>query len=278
MTTRILCFCVVALGVGCHSRSMRDELISLPYPGERGVDTSLERLESLPLTTTGVSMRRQSLAVLPEGLSRFKDLEIIDLSKNNINSSVSNFRIIPEFKKLRAVILNMNAISDIAPLVKTLSVCTNLVQLDLWMNGIEKIPAEVGELPRLIELDLNYNKLREFPKVLEANCRIKVLGLGANGIAELPDLRKMVGLRDLDLSLNPLRTIKPEYLPPHLRTLNLIGCPLEDKDSLMRLLAKKYPKMDVCSDTFTITQAEMEGSVLGRQVLWSMNQGRYRGK
>ena len=85
---------------------------------------SLSELYSVKDKVTSISIQSKDLTRIPEELSQFKNIEVLDLSHNKIQSVSSDF--FKKFKNLKKVYLNNNAIpnaeikrlSDMYPTIK----------------------------------------------------------------------------------------------------------------------------------------------------------------
>ena len=72
-------------------------------------------------------------------------------------------------------------------------------------------------------VDLGFNKLAKFPQVLLSMPQLTSLYLAHNAIAELPNLRKMANIEELDVSYNKITKLEGVDLRflKKLRVLNL---------------------------------------------------------
>ncbi|UYP44090.1 hypothetical protein NEF87_000375 [Candidatus Lokiarchaeum ossiferum] len=90
---------------------------------------------------------------IPEALVLLKELQLLDLGKNNIN-------LIPEW----------------------ISYLTNLNSLNLEQNNLYSLPIELGELENLSFLDLSHNNLISLPNSIENLFGLQYLNLQDNSL------------------------------------------------------------------------------------------------
>merc|ERR1712241_46969 len=98
----------------------------------------------------------------PRGFGSFPNLEILDISYNNLseNSLPSNFFIMAT---LRALYMSDNEFEQLSPDIKNMK---NLRILALRDNELVDVPQEIGELVGLRELHLQGNRLTVLPPSL----------------------------------------------------------------------------------------------------------------
>ena len=115
------------------------------------------------------------------------------------------------------------------------------IRLDLHMNSISTLSADVCALSMLHELSLVANTLERLPPSL-ANCRkLQSLQLGANRLSALPDLSALDGLLHVGLSYNEVDDARLPALVSSLpratlRSLDLSGNRLCDAAAAMGAL------------------------------------------
>jgi hypothetical protein len=98
------------------------------------------------------------LKEIPWWVFHLKDLDLLDLSNNNITELPAD---ITKLKHLRILILNHNKLKS---LPENIGELTNLDQLQLDFNKIEKLPESIGNLHNLTWLCLENNKITSLPQ------------------------------------------------------------------------------------------------------------------
>ncbi len=114
------------------------------YGQTRSIEEGLKR----PLEVVHLKLKRERLTEFPLEIIQFKNLEILDLSNNKLESIPKE---ISKLKKLKRVILSKNNLVDF-PLV--FLQMNELVYIDLWDNYIENLPAEIKQKENLQFLDI----------------------------------------------------------------------------------------------------------------------------
>ncbi len=127
-------------------------LFLLPIWGLGGLNAqsfkNLEKALQNPTEVRELILRRDKLQTVPVEIAQFQNLEILDLSKNDLDS-LSLFLL--ELKNLKVLILSKNNIQNIPTF---LSKNKNLEELILDRNPIKKIPAKIEGFQNLKVLDL----------------------------------------------------------------------------------------------------------------------------
>ncbi|ULT88509.1 hypothetical protein L3Y34_007607 [Caenorhabditis briggsae] len=119
-----------------------------------------------------------SFFCLPMGCQR--QVDSLDRSQSNLQSIPSD---IYRFRKLEDLNLSMNNIKDLGRLFTL----RRLKVLDVSDNEISMLPAEIGQLTQLIELNLNRNEITDIPETLK-NCKMLAnLKLNGNPFTRLPE-------------------------------------------------------------------------------------------
>ena len=128
--------------------------------------------------------------VLPESLGNLSSLEKLVLFGAQDNRDVD---------KLGAPLLR-----ERHKFPSSFSRLQKLVYLDLGRNGLEEIPAFVGDLPNLKTLGFAWNiKLRSVPVFVTHLQELTTLNLDADGLTDLPDfLNKLPKLSTITLGYN----------------------------------------------------------------------------
>jgi Leucine-rich repeat (LRR) protein len=102
------------------------------------------------------------LSILPHGFGNFADIQVLDLTYNNLNekSLPANFF---NLETLRALYLGDNDFETIPAEIGRLK---NLQILGLRENDLISLPKELGDLTRLRELHIQGNRLTVLPPEL----------------------------------------------------------------------------------------------------------------
>ena len=170
------------------------------------------------------------------------ELRNLDLSHNNLTTIPKQISVLENI-----VVLNLSH-NEIELLPTELfTACTGLQHLDLSHNKLQSLQIQFIRLSRLQHLDLSSNPMENyiFRRAFERLTKLQFLNLSNTGrfFLETPDqtsglhtnihsLNRLVDLRDLDLSNNPLTKIPPELFKlTNLRRLNLSTCDLKDVSS-----------------------------------------------
>ena len=98
-------------------------------------------------------------------------------------------------------------------------------KLEISMNQLKTLPAEIGKLANLTTLDLSYNELKRLPAEIGKLANLTTLDLSINELKRLPaEIGKLTNLTLLDLSENQLKTLPAEIAElKNLTTLDLSG-------------------------------------------------------
>ena len=98
-------------------------------------------------------------------------------------------------------------------------------KLEISMNQLKTLPAEIGKLTNLTTLDLSYNELKRLPAEIGKLANLTTLDLSINELKRLPaEIGKLTNLTLLDLSENQLKTLPAEIAElKNLTTLDLSG-------------------------------------------------------
>ena len=146
---------------------------------EYKLSTNLEQLDS---STTALDLQNTSLKEIPRSVFKHKQLKILLLNFNRLNS------LSPEIGKL-----------------------TNLMNLSLRYNELTNLPPEIGKLAQLTSLDLGYNQLTNLSPEIGKLTNLTALYLYLNQLTNLPpEIGKLTNLTKLNLYSNNLTTLPPE--------------------------------------------------------------------
>ncbi|CAH8454886.1 unnamed protein product [Schistosoma intercalatum] len=155
-----------------------------------------------------VNLRTLNLAYnrvidFPVELKKLESLECLDISGNPVEFSTIAFGKLIQIQQLSASKCGLSFVPD------DLSLCSNLVILDLSENGIGKLANESLSFPQLTSLCLAFNIISTLPlSICELN-NLVVLELQFNKLSSLPeDFERLSNtLRQLDLGHNEFEVI-----------------------------------------------------------------------
>lgn len=135
--------------------------------------TTIQSALRAPDKVIKLVLRKNKLKAFPSEISRFKNLQYLDLSKNNIKEIPAW---IDTLQSLQVLILSKNNI-DVLPV----QVCRliNLKILNISQNEIELLPDQIGDLENLEVLDMWDNNLGNFPEQMTKLKKLKMVDLRA---------------------------------------------------------------------------------------------------
>lgn len=123
-------------------------------------------------TIYGLSLSKMRLDSVPEGVSKFQNLKLLDLSKNKLQE-------LPNF------------IGDMS----------TITILDLEKNKFSSMPNELCRMKNVERLILSRNFLTTLPSCIEYLIGVKYIDLYDNPISKLPEsFERMQNLEEIDLS------------------------------------------------------------------------------
>lgn len=192
--------------------------------------SSLERLEALNLS-------RNSLAVLPKGISRCSHLRVLSLSENPFSSLPKEIAKLTDLEELYLRYSHANLLSALVTnttfrkclhghaaksadrddsgrlKLDDLDCLTNLRTLDLCDNGIEIVPKTVpAKLTRLQKLWLSNNNLTSLPSELSQVTALEELQIAHNKLDHLPaELAKLKLLQQLTVEDNLISELPVQF-------------------------------------------------------------------
>ncbi|ELP89758.1 villidin, putative, partial [Entamoeba invadens IP1] len=194
-------------------------------------------------TKTTLSLNGQLLPEVPS-LSRFPNLEYLDLSKNTIsqldnvvtllnltklNVNCNDIQNLPDLlfinlTRLQSLESATNQISVLSPLICFL---TSLVNLNMEHNLLETIPDTLASCQQLTYLNLGFNKLVNIPPTIQEMPQLKGLVLNNNKITRIPkNIGKLTNLTLLNLAENEMKEL-PDYT---MTCTNLVKLYLDNND------------------------------------------------
>ncbi|KFK34132.1 hypothetical protein AALP_AA5G105200 [Arabis alpina] len=161
---------------------------------------------------------------LPTSLGKLLNLRFLSLSSNRLSGEIPAF--IGNITMLETLDLSSNGFHGFVP--PSLGKCSHLLELwigDNKLNGT--IPLEIMKIQQLLLLDMSRNLL--IGSLSKDIGQLQNLGNSFDG--DIPDLKGLVGVKEVDLSNNNLSGSIPEYLAnfSKLEYLNLSFNNLEGK-------------------------------------------------
>lgn len=178
-----------------------------------------------------VSYINQNISVLPYSLQNNKDLEVLDLSKTNIEK-------LPEwlskFPNLKSVKLNHTRLKNPLNDAQILAECKELIELQWNYGHLAYFPTPLLNCKKLKILHLEGNAVNYIPKNIEY-LSLTQLNLANNCIDSLPnEIIKMRYLKEINLSFNPALSIGYNYKiiakNTSIESLILQGCTMLPKE------------------------------------------------
>ncbi|KAI8521445.1 hypothetical protein Bbelb_011990 [Branchiostoma belcheri] len=167
-------------------------------------------------------LRSRGFKAVPEEVVQLRDVEVLDLSNNDLALLPQQLRFLTRLKELR---LASNKLHVLPSVVLTFE---RLVGLHLYQNELSSLPERFGLLTTIRVLDLRGNRFATFPSAILSLTQLKELNISQNKIAVVPDnIEKLWQLTDLLMDHNQLSFL-PETLGnlSQLRELRVQGNPL----------------------------------------------------
>lgn len=162
-------------------------------------------LRLLKPNTTKISLKALKLTKFPTVLFRFKNLQELDLSGNNI-------MILPDeignFEQLQVLNINSNRLQKIPISIKKLK---KLTHLGIAYNKFKIYPDEINEITTLQTLDISGNQLIDIPEQIGNLKSLNALYCSHNNLTELPkNIGHLTELKDLFTFNNQIKKIPNE--------------------------------------------------------------------
>uniref|UniRef100_A0A6Q2ZL51 PH domain leucine-rich repeat-containing protein phosphatase 2 n=1 Tax=Esox lucius TaxID=8010 RepID=A0A6Q2ZL51_ESOLU len=186
-------------------------------------------------TISMVDLSCYSLEEVPEYLFYSQDITHLNLRHNFMSlKGPGGLLNLPRFSQLKSLNLSHNRLG-----VFPESVCEilTLTELNLSCNGLKAVPTQIGNLQSLQTLSLDGNYLSSLPEELGSLAQLNSLGLSFNNFPHIPGvldrlngvdrlamagnrvetlelstLARMSHLKNIDLRLNGLRSVRAEAL------------------------------------------------------------------
>lgn len=154
------------------TNSPRARRVRAPRPPRPGIFTSLDSARTMPDSVIYLTIRGKGLTTLT-GLAAFKNLQVLDVSGNNLSAFPMEALKLP---KLASIDLSDNPIKTVPQEIGSL---TGLTRLNLRNTSITTLPATIGSLQILMSLDVSKNPLVSLPiKELNLLPRLKNIIIG----------------------------------------------------------------------------------------------------
>lgn len=150
-----------------------------PRPPSPGTFTSLDSALGMPDSVVVLYLRGKSLTKLPKGVSKFVNLQSIDLGGCGLTAFP---RELLSCKQLTSLNLSDNPIGSIPNDIDSLS---NLNRLSLRNTGITTLPASIGKCLVLSQIELQGNPLASLP-IAEINQLPRLRNFGIGGYVAAP--------------------------------------------------------------------------------------------
>ena len=179
------------------------------------------------------------LKELPEIITQFKSLEILDISVNSLEKIpiwINGFKKLKELnvdnnnlKKLPQSIGNLSSLeklvafnNELIELPDSIGNLSSLKVLDLRSNKLTNLPITIGNLTKIEEFMFESNKIKVIPETIGNLESLETLVLGENDIELMPkSLGKLNSLKTLTLGDNNLTEI-PDLIG-NLKNLKILG-------------------------------------------------------
>lgn len=160
-------------------------------------------------------LKGRKLSQVPDALTKLTDLEVLDLSDNELAKLPEGLK---NLKQLATLVLSGNKLEELPRIVCQLKTLTTL---DVAYNTISKLPESISNLDKLTTLNLSYNELEEIPRNLCQLKKLTTLDITSNPIKrtanEITNLRLLTTLRMAGTTLREL----PSFLCQLKRLVNL---------------------------------------------------------
>ncbi len=132
---------------------------------------TLEEAKQNPDAVVKLTLRKQKLKEFPKEIFTFKNLQYLDLSKNNFKYIPDSFNMLP-----------------------------NLQVLMVSKCGLEKLPAHIGDLKNLKHINANQNNITRIPYSFGLLEKLEFADLWSNDLEAYPEsLKELKKLRWMDL-------------------------------------------------------------------------------
>ncbi|MEA3497304.1 MAG: hypothetical protein U9R42_14850 [Bacteroidota bacterium] len=154
----------------------------------------------LPDSVYKLDLSYKNLRLLPIGIEKFKNLEVLNISHNNFIKLPDS---LSSLKKLKYLNVSYNTGILSIELFRILSKVKSLEKLDISSCQLLYIPYQIELLKSLKILNISSNKLNHLPKEIRELRHLEKLLVANNNLIFLPDeLIYLESLKTIDLSFN----------------------------------------------------------------------------
>lgn len=133
-----------------------------------------------------------------------------------------------------------------------LGLLSNLEELSLNDQLIDKLPDEIGDLKKLKTLNVRNNKLESLPETMSRCSSLRTIDLKANLLITLPDFNSMTSLLELNISFNPTVNFDAEAIKfskiPSLKKLDISFNNISA--NTLQVIRSQYPGAEVICLSF----------------------------
>ncbi|XP_066268008.1 malignant fibrous histiocytoma-amplified sequence 1 homolog [Branchiostoma lanceolatum] len=185
------------IGANTNHKILRQQLAELFYlPLMSKLQLGNNNIKTLPsLDTTKIS----------------PNMELIDLSNNEIYDVPSAFLLFP---KLQSLLLGDNNITNLPMDLDLKNLSPSLSVIDLSNNELVNLPLAICFLPSLEKLDMKQNKMRKISENIKRCSTLCFLDVSANRLKEIPShvlgLPKLVEIRASNNQISSVNSLQKE--------------------------------------------------------------------
>ncbi|XP_050401832.1 leucine-rich repeat-containing protein 40 [Patella vulgata] len=237
--------------------------INIDVP-EEAKNVSLDNAENRwwdQVDLTKLILASNTLTAIPDDISNFPALTVLDIHDNNLESLPAAFKALENLQKLdvsrnklkvlpssigylRTLVslhVEHNQLTQLCEEIKclqkiedldvsnnqltvlptALGYLVNLVKLNVSNNKIKSLPPEIGDMSGLKYFDATHNELTLLPQEFGNLRKLELLYLRHNKLAYLPVLENCVSLKELHVGNNNIMGITSEHLQ-HLTSINVL--------------------------------------------------------
>lgn len=247
------------------SDSLKPKLESDSSLGYQLINSFLEKMSNYFPNLNYLCLNDLNLVEIPENISLFTKLETLDLSNNNISTTIG----FPRNPLSNLKYLSLYSNPNLKDISESLCTLTSLEYIDFFFCSITEIPLSFQNLKNLEYLRLLYNPIIEIPDFLSNLISLKYLNFIYCKIKEVNIcLSALESLTEINFQGNlELKTFKLD-MPGRYREyliLNLLDCPIENIEITPNI---HYNKKLIFLNTFELSEMYGKGDMLGvREVI-----------
>ncbi|MFN0175619.1 MAG: COR domain-containing protein [Saprospiraceae bacterium] len=158
---------------------------------KKGYEEALRRIEKAKREgATSLDLSGLKLSVLPESISKFKNLTELDVSKNQLSALPES---IGDLKNLTDLNVSQNQLNS---LPESISKLINLTELDVSQNQLSALPESIGDLKNLTTLNVSQNQFKSLSENIGDLKNLTDLFVDNNNLSILP--ASIVKLKNLE--------------------------------------------------------------------------------